>query len=215
MIALPSGLLSVLSVGPGVSATYGTDVTAATTRPARTQQPAMISVTSRWDMGSRLGTGGSLRTIDPLAFTACEELVLPDRHCRLHDINQLMASGESDIAVRGCHRSDHCKVANLQVPRAVGDREREHRIAGCDLLGDPAKLRIRCGVSAIGQGGHATSVIMITDRAYEQCNGSGSGICYRVSNLIHRQRFCPQLSHPDNGHHAKLQPPGYAMTIRS
>src|ERR1700684_3738504 len=49
----PSGLPSVLKVGPGVSATYGTDVTAVTTSPASTQTPAIIRVTSRRDMGGK------------------------------------------------------------------------------------------------------------------------------------------------------------------
>ena len=109
--------------------------------------------------GSQPGIGRSLRTIDPLAVAAREELVLPDRHRRLQLVDQRVAGGKRDIAVRGPDGRDHREVADLQVAGPVRDGERQDRVAGGDLLRDPAELgrrrrggRCRTGPSRRGRG---------------------------------------------------------------
>src|SRR5271165_181845 len=113
MSSLPDSLPSVLMVGPGVSATYGTVVTAATIRPASTQAPAISRVASRLDGARRSGIGGSLRTVHPLAVTAGEELVLPDRHRSLQVVDQLLAGGKGDIPVLCGDGRDDSEVTDL------------------------------------------------------------------------------------------------------
>src|SRR5215469_2538419 len=150
MSDFPFGWPRVLSVGPGVSATYGTEASVATARPTTTQTPAMISVISRLDSGSRLdngndrpGLGGSLRTIHPFAVAASEELIFPDRDGRLEIVYQRLTGRECLAAVGGGHGGDHSQVADSQVARPVHHRDAHHLMTRGDLLRYPLKLSRR------------------------------------------------------------------------
>src|SRR5260370_9548557 len=197
MSCLPDSFPRVLMVGPGVSATYGTLVTAATTSPASTQAPAISRVTSRLEMGTRRsGMGGSLRTIHPLTVTTCEELVLPDRHRSLQVVDELLARGKGDITVLCGASRDHSKVTDLKLACAVRHRECEDRVAASDLLRDLAAVGSSREVRPVGQGGDAAPLVMITDRADEDGDATRSRVGHRGADLVHRQRLGAQLGHP-------------------
>src|SRR5215472_5614468 len=215
MIGLPLGLLSVFIVGPGVRATYGTGTNAATTSPASTHTPAISNVTRRRDAGVvRVAPGQRLRTVDPLALAAGEELVLPDRHCRFQLVDEEMAGGKRDVTVFGTDRRYHREIADRQIPDPVRNRQRDDRVASGDLFGDPAELCPGRWVRAIGQGRHAAAMVVVPDGTNEDGDSPGSRVSRQAADLIDRQRLSPQLGHSDDGHDAKLQATGYLSAGR-
>src|SRR5689334_13173176 len=109
MTGLPSSGPSVLYVGPGRRATYGTGTANTITRLATSPIPAIRSVTARRDMRARL------RAIDPFAVTAGEALVLPDRHRRLQVVDQRVACVEGRAAMPGGDGNHNRQVADGQV----------------------------------------------------------------------------------------------------
>src|SRR5580658_3801128 len=161
MSGLAPCLPRVFSVGPGSRVTYGTEVTAATSRAASTPIPAISNVAVLCCMSR------SLRTVHPLAVTAGEDLVLPDRHARLQLLDQRAAGTERGIAVIGGGRHHDGQVTHREVAGPVQHGQPAKLMAGRHLLCNPLKLGQRGGVGAVGKRRYPLAAIMITHGADE------------------------------------------------
>src|SRR5215813_8932867 len=129
---LPCSGPSVLYVGPGSKATYGTGTANMTTRQATTPMPAIRRVSARRDMRARL------RAVDPLAVAAGEALMLPDRHGRFQVVDQGVAGVERGGAMPAGHGHHDSKVTDRQITHPVHGGDRVQIESLRDLLGDLA-----------------------------------------------------------------------------
>src|SRR6266851_1995263 len=135
-------------------------------------------------LGANLGTAA-----DPL-LAALVELLLPERHLVLEEVDRVLARGQCVLAMRRGDRDDDARLADLDATRAMVDRDLAEVVATLQICSDLAHdLLGHFLVRLVVEVKDDVSARLESGRAGERCDCAGLLRAHLVDDRIEGERF--------------------------
>jgi len=123
---------------------------------------------------------------DPSDCAVDKALLLPNRHPRLHFIDEFLACGEGLAAVSRRNGDNDRKIADRKQPRAMDGGNRDRMVFLRHLLGYIVQHRDRVGMRLVAQRTDAAAIVGGPNRSDEDGRATRGGIGYSGHDLVDR-----------------------------